>query len=102
MTTSIGSVGNLPIGPLRSVEALGAKSAASGVSFQDMLLKSLEQTSHLQQQSQSGIDQLLTGGDVTGVEVVSAMKEADLALRMMVQIRNKVLEAYDEVQQMRM
>lgn len=102
MTAPIGPLGPFPIGTSSIVPAAGAKSAGSGISFQDMLLKSLDQTADLQRQSQAGIDQLLTGGDVTQVEVVSSLKEADLALRLMLQIRNKVLDAYKEVQQMRM
>ena len=102
MTAPIGPLGPLPIGTASIVPAGGAKSAGSNVNFQDMLLKSLDQTADLQRHSQAGIDQLLTGGDVTQVEVVSSLKEADLALRLMLQIRNKVLDAYKEVQQMRM
>ena len=46
--------------------------------------------------------ELRCGGDITQVEVFSAFKKADLALRMLLQIRNGVLEAYNEIKQMQM
>ncbi|MAG93002.1 MAG: flagellar hook-basal body complex protein FliE, partial [Planctomycetaceae bacterium] len=42
------------------------------------------------------------GGDVTKVEVLSSIKKADLALRTMIQVRNKMLDAYREVINLRM
>ena len=35
------------------------------------------------------------------VESFTAMREADLALKLTMQIRNKLLDAYNEIQQMR-
>ncbi len=70
--------------------------------FQQLLLNLLGNTTDLQNQSQQAIESQMLGGDITQVEVLSAVKKADLALRLMMQIRNKVLEAYNEVQQIRM
>jgi len=42
---------------------------------------------------------LLTGGDVNESEVLTAVQKADLAFRMLIQIRNKLMDAYREVQQ---
>ena len=42
---------------------------------------------------------LLTGGDVNEAEVLTAVQKADLAFRMLMQIRNKLMDAYREVQQ---
>ena len=39
---------------------------------------------------------------MTQIEVMTSMKKADLALRMMIQIRNKIMDAYDEIKQLRM
>lgn len=52
---------------------------------------------------QSGADAMvnarLTGGDVNESEVLTAVQKADLAFRMLLQIRNKLMDAYREVQQ---
>ena len=42
---------------------------------------------------------LLTGGDVNEAEVLTAVQKADLAFRMLMQIRNKLMDAYREIQQ---
>jgi len=72
------------------------------VRFQEMLLNALGQTTALDQSAQAAIEQSLAGGDVTQVEVFSAVKKADLALRMTLQIRNKLLEGFNEIKQMQM
>jgi flagellar hook-basal body complex protein FliE len=79
-----------------------AGNAAGGASFQDVLLKSLEHVNELDRQSQSMIAGALTGEDYTQAEVFTAVKKADLAFRTMLQIRNKILEAYNELKELRM
>ncbi len=104
MTTPIGGIGSLQSISIPSAKSFSAnqETAAHGMDFQQMLLHSLDEAAGLQKASQSGIEQALTGGDVTQVEALTAMKKADLTLRMMLQIRNRVLDAYNEIQQMRM
>jgi flagellar hook-basal body complex protein FliE len=75
---------------------------AGGLDFQDLLLQSLKEVTGLQDTAEAGVQESLLQGDVTNIEVLTAVKKADLALRMMLQVRNKVLEAYDEIKQMRM
>ncbi len=70
--------------------------------FQNLLMESLGRVESLQQSAQTAVEKGLAGGDITQVEVMTAMKKADLALRMMLQIRNKILDAYNEIQQLRM
>ncbi|MDA1014547.1 MAG: flagellar hook-basal body complex protein FliE [Planctomycetota bacterium] len=73
-----------------------------GTGFQDLLLNSLQQSIDAQRMSENAIESSLTGKDITQVEVLSAVKKADMSLRMMLQIRNKLLEAYNEIKQMQM
>jgi len=105
MTSPISFSGALP--PLerlsaRSMDPAPSGTAAGNVSFQDVLLKSLEQVNELDRQSQSMIAGALTGEDYTQAEVFTAVKKADLAFRTMLQIRNKILEAYNELKDLRM
>jgi flagellar hook-basal body complex protein FliE len=110
MTPSIGFSGGLsPLGRLSPAAAssAGAGSASTGrvggsVSFQDVLLKSIEQVNEVDRQSQSMIAGAITGEDYTQAEMFTAVKKADLALRTMLQIRNKLLEAYNELKDLRM
>lgn len=82
-----------------------AQAEGKQVDFQDVLLRSLDQVNRLDAESQNAIAQGLAAGgegDMTQAEIFMAVKKADLAFRTMLQIRNKVLEAYNEIKQMRM
>jgi len=105
MSTPISfSGGFAPLRPLSpaEIDPAGGSRAGSSVSFQDVLLKSLEQVNELDRQSQAIIAGALTGDDYTQAEVFTAVKKADMALRTMLQIRNKLLDAYNELQNLRM
>ncbi|HEY3969275.1 MAG TPA: flagellar hook-basal body complex protein FliE [Planctomycetaceae bacterium] len=77
-------------------------SAAGGADFQGYLLKSLEQVNELDRQSQSLIAGAITGDDLTQAEIFTSVKKADLAFRTMLQIRNKLLDAYNELKDLKM
>jgi len=83
-------------------ESLGAERAAGAPRFEDVLLKSLEHVNELDRQSQSMIAGALIGEDYTQAEVFTAVKKADLAFRTMLQIRNKLLDAYNELKNIQM
>ena len=86
----------LPLTP-----AAPAASTAEGPAFADLLREAVGRTGEMQQEADLTVMHALAGGDVTQVEVMSAVKKADLALRMMIQVRNKLLDAYNEIQQIR-
>jgi flagellar hook-basal body complex protein FliE len=73
----------------------------SGVSFKDVLLNSIQEVNSLQQEASHAVESLATGGDVNPAEVLTAVQKADIAFRMMMQIRNKLVQAYDEVKNIR-
>jgi flagellar hook-basal body complex protein FliE len=75
----------------------GTSGASGGVSFKDYLLDSIREVNAMQQSADQAVEQLATGGDVTAAEVLTAVQKADIAFRMMMQIRNKLVAAYDEV-----
>jgi len=103
MTTPISfSGGQFSPGRVPAPRAAFPGNAASGVNFQDVLLKSLEQVNELDRQSQSLIAGALTGEEHTQAEIFTAVKKADLAFRTMLQIRNKLLDAYNELKDLRM
>jgi len=47
------------------------------------------------------VEKLFSGGDVTPAEVLTAVQKADIAFKLMLQVRNKIVDAYNEVQAIR-
>lgn len=103
------------INPLGTAHAAGSLSSESRtaplsdtgplpgqVSFQDVLLNSLEQVNQMDRQAQTAIASGLADNELSQAEIFTAVKKADLAFRTMLQIRNKLMEAYNEIKQMRM
>ena len=101
-TNSIGSF-RIPTGNLAVSNGAGTTSArtAGTPSFKDVLLDSIDQVNALQQDANRAIETMATGGDANPAEVLTAVQKADLAFRMMMQIRNKLVQAYQEVQNVR-
>lgn len=103
MTQPIGNAGSLQNLALpKTIADLNSQvSGAGNTSFQNLLADSLNQVNSMQAASQTAIEKSLAGGDITQVEVFTAVKKADLALRMMLQMRNKAMEAFEEIKQLR-
>jgi flagellar hook-basal body complex protein FliE len=69
--------------------------------FRSFLLDSLEKVNQLQTEADAGVQKLLTGETDNVAEVFTASKKAGVAFDLLMEIRNKLLDAYNEVQQMR-
>ncbi|MCU0958810.1 MAG: flagellar hook-basal body complex protein FliE [Pirellulaceae bacterium] len=70
-------------------------------SFKDLLLDGLQQVNSMQQQADHAVQQLMTGADVDPAVVLTAVQKADISFRLMMQIRNKLVQAYQEVKDIR-
>ena len=68
--------------------------------FADMLTQAIDQTKTAQLDAASAVTDLVTGKADNLHEVMLSMEEADVSMRMLVQIRNKVVDAYKEIIQM--
>jgi flagellar hook-basal body complex protein FliE len=90
-----------PVSP--NVPGTGAKATtgADGKSFQEMLMDSLDEVNRLQQEAAAGTEKLLKGETDNMAEVFSAVRKADVAFSMLMEMRNKLTEAYREIQQLR-
>ena len=76
-------------------------SATSQHPFRDLLLSSIDQVNSMQQQADRAVESLATGGDANMTEVLTAVQKADMSFRMMMQIRNKLVQAYQEIKDIR-
>ena len=86
--------------PVRTA-AGGVRPDPNAPSFKDVLLQNINEANKLQQDATHAIEDLATGrrNDIEGV--VLAAQKADTAFRMLQSVRNKMIQAYDEIKQMR-
>ena len=71
--------------------------AASSNPFSEMLVGGVAKVNDMQMSAGGQMEQLLTGGDVNQAEVFTSMQKADMSFRLLVQIRNKLMDAYQEL-----
>jgi flagellar hook-basal body complex protein FliE len=74
---------------------------ADAPSFKEFLLNSIQDVNAMQQQADRAVETLMTGGDADPAEVLTAVQKADMAFRLMMQMRNKMIEVYREVKDIR-
>ena len=55
----------------------------------------------MQQDADHAVEKLVAGEDVNPAEVLTAVQKADIAFKLMMQIRNKMVQAYNDVQSIR-
>ena len=76
------------------------KEAGGANPFSDLLTDSMNTVDGLQDQARTAVEGLMTG---TGVDVHQAMiatEKADMAFEMALSVRNKAVQAYQQVMQM--
>ena len=91
---SVGQQFTMPMAPT-------LEGAASGASFKDVLVDSVQQVNSMQLQPDQAVESMFTGGDVNPAEVLTAVQKADLAFRLTMQMRNKLMEVYQEIKDIR-
>ena len=79
----------------------GTTQAAAGRDFKSFLADSLNEVNALQAAAQDGVEKLLTGQTDNTAEVLTAIRKADVAFSLLTEIRNKLMDVYTELKQMR-
>jgi flagellar hook-basal body complex protein FliE len=68
-----------------------------GADFSAVLLDSLKEVNKLQVESNTSIQELAAGKKENIHETMIAIEKASISFQMMMQIRNKIIEAYDQL-----
>ena len=71
-----------------------------GKSFADLLRTSMDQVNTYQNAADGAIKELVAGRTKNIHETMLALERADTSLKLMTQVRNKVLDAYKEIMKM--
>jgi flagellar hook-basal body complex protein FliE len=87
---------------LQTAKNVETNSANEGMSFLDTLKEKLDEVNERQIESESAAEAFIKGEDVDIHEVMLKSEEAKMSLQMAVQIRNKLVEAYQELNRMQL
>lgn len=88
--------------PMKPLETSAAKlDKSDGVDFKEILQNSINQINDMNDKADQAIEKLATGEIQDMHQVMIAIEKADLTFKTMMQIRNKLLDAYQEVMKMR-
>jgi flagellar hook-basal body complex protein FliE len=108
MTDPLGLISNsttmrgvLHTGSPREGSPEASEGAAAGPAFSDLLRSEIDQVNRLQRDASAAVEDLYAGRRDDVESVMIATQKADTAFRMLLAVRNKVMEAYDEVKQLR-
>lgn len=86
--------------PIGGAQSPSGPASADGQSFGEVLKDSLEKVNQLQNEADRAITDLASGGPTSLHDTMIALEKADLSFRLMMQVRNKIVEAYQEVVRM--
>ena len=98
------------IGPgmISPIEPTGGKGkpdkagkTVEGKSFQDVFKEAINQVNELQLDANSAARDLVSGETENVTEVMNQVKKAEIAFDLLMQIRNRLIDAYEEINRMR-
>ncbi|GIW73661.1 MAG: hypothetical protein KatS3mg103_0183 [Phycisphaerales bacterium] len=95
----IGGAGGMVPDPSLAGSARGKPT--DGAAFRQALFGQLRQAAQMRQDADKAMEDLMTGQRTDLEGVLLATQKADTAFQLLQQMRNKVMEAYQEIQQMR-
>ena len=88
---------NRPIPPVPGLDQPGPQ----GPGFKQLLQDQIDTVNQLQRDATAAIEDLAAGRRDDIESVLVATQKADTAFRLLLQVRNKVMAAYDEIKQLR-
>lgn len=95
--TNAVSAAGLPLRP--AAPAAGANDP--GTDFAASLKQQLQQVNQLQSEADEKVQKLMTGESESVTDVFVAARKAQVAFSLLMEIRNKLVDAYNELQNMR-
>ena len=90
-----------PPASIAAIEPAGSANSSAGA-FQSVLSDAIGRVNQFQENSQNAIDKFLSGEDEEVHKVALATQQAELSFDLFLQVRNKVVSAYQEVMRMQM
>lgn len=76
------------------------KESGGGKGFGEFLAESLQKVDTLQKDADAAVEQMAQGEGLGIQEAMIAVEKADVAFQLMMEVRQKILDAYQEIMRM--
>ena len=102
MSTNIAGsmVSPLASGPLTAFPSGSDDTSDGSGGFGDVLKNAINQVQGLQGSADQQVNTLLSGGNADMSKVMISVEKADVAFQLMMQVRNKIVSAYQDIEKM--
>lgn len=87
-------------GSVPGLDTKRSPSETEGKGFGEFLAESLEKVDALQKDADAMVAQMAQGEDLGIQEAMVAVEKADVAFKLMMEVRQKILDAYQEIMRM--
>ena len=94
------SLGAIPNSYLPQPSALDAGSDSEGWNFGDVLKNAVSSVDQMSNTANTQVNNLLQGGGGDMSSVMIAVEKADVSFQLMMQVRNKIVSAYQDIEKM--
>ena len=94
------SLGGIPSSYLPDASSLGAESDAEGLNFGNVLKDAVHNVDQVNDNAAAQVGNLLQGGNGDINSVMIAVEKADVSFQLMMQVRNKIVSAYQDIEKM--
>ena len=92
--------GIAPIVDVASTGSTGTTGTTSGPGFLDSLKSAIGNVNDAQKEAGRAVDALMTGDTQDIHRTMVALQQADVSFQLMMQVKNKLVTAYEEIQRM--
>jgi flagellar hook-basal body complex protein FliE len=94
------TIQNSPLSPEASSLPTRKTGSSGAASFGQILESSLDRVSQLQKEADASVTDLATGQQTDIHQTMIAVEKADVSFELLMQIRNKLIAAYEQIMRM--
>jgi flagellar hook-basal body complex protein FliE len=94
------SLGAIPSSYLPEPSPLDAGSGGGGLDFGSVLKNAIGSVDQMNSNAGAQVNNILKGGDGDMSSVMIAVEKADVSFQLMMQVRNKIVSAYQDIEKM--
>lgn len=99
---TIKSVGLSSVSDLTGVSAGVSPAGGHGGGFLSSLKDAIAQVNEVQLDASQAVDKFVSGDSDNVHQMMMALQRADVSFQLMMQVRNKLVAAYEDIQRMQM